>query len=293
MITAAHGDLNPGQSPTGDTRGSSLFAGNPLRAHSHRMIGRLTLENAQVSLPGGKTLLDDISFSVEPGAKLAVIGPNGAGKTSLLRLLSVRQFPLKAASFLTAVRSTFFPPIERARLIAVVSQNNQPDGRLTIRQYIELGRIPHRGLVSAAVHRNAIDRAIALVGLETLAARPLQNVSGGERQRAAIARAIVQEPSLLLLDEPTNHLDPRARADVLNLAAQLGSTVVAILHDLDRITAFADQVAVLASGRLVVHGDTSAALHPDIVRSVFNMDCFRVVNPITGRDHIVFDTPLH
>ena len=253
--------------------------------------GRLEVEDVDFVTPEGKPLVRRVSFTVEPGERLAVVGPNGAGKTSLLRLLFGRVATTHGRILLDGRPIHLMPPGERARRIAVVSQSGQPDLRLTVRDYVELGRIPHRGRVTAVAHRVAVDRALDLVGIAALGGRRLSNLSGGERQRAGIARAVAQEPAVLLLDEPTNHLDPRGRADVLDLAAGLGGTVIAILHDLDRIAAFADRVAVMASGCLVAHASPAEALSPAIVRSVFDMECFPVVNPATGRNFIVFDTP--
>jgi iron complex transport system ATP-binding protein len=175
--------------------------------------------------------------------------------------------------------------------VALVSQNSTPDPRLTVLDYVDLGRTPHRAYAAAAAHRRAVLDAIDLVGLAHLLRRRLDQLSGGERQRAAIARAVAQEPALLLLDEPTNHLDPRARVDVLDLAAALGATIVTVLHDLDRIAPFADRVAVMAQGRLVAYGPPAQALAPAIVATVFQMDCFATVNPTTGRSLLVFDKP--
>ncbi len=253
--------------------------------------GRIVVDDVHLRTPEGKALVGGVSFVVEAGERLALVGPNGAGKTSLLRLLFGRAVPTRGEVRLDGIPMHRLPALDRARRIAVVSQNGQPDLRLTVRDYVDLGRIPHRGRVPAAAHRRAVDRAMDLVGLAALADRRLVNLSGGERQRAGIARAVAQEPSVLLLDEPTNHLDPRARADVLDLAAGLGGTVIAILHDLERIAAFADRVAIMAGGRLIAHADPITALSPAIVRAVFDMDCFPVLNPATGRRLIAFDTP--
>ncbi len=255
--------------------------------------GRLVLDDVHLVVRDGRALVRGISFCVEPREKLAIVGPNGAGKTSLMRLLFGRVPPTRGQVLLDGEPVHALPAMERARRIAVVSQSGQPDLRLTVRDLVDLGRIPHRGRVTARAHVAAVERAMELVGVAEMAGRRLVNLSGGERQRAAIARAIAQEPAILLLDEPTNHLDPRARADILDLAASLGATVIAILHDLDRVAAFADRVAVMAAGRLVAHAAPQQALDRTIVRSVFDMECFPVVHPTSGRTFIVFDTPSH
>ncbi len=246
---------------------------------------------ASVTLRGLQPLIRDIDLSVEPGERLAIIGPNGAGKTTLLRLLFGRQTPSTGRILLGDRDLRTLSMSERARMIAVVGQSDLPDMRLTVAEYVDLGRTPHRARVSAARHQVMVGRAIERVGLSSLSSRRLESLSGGERQRSAIARSLAQEPSILILDEPTNHLDPRARTDLLELTRGLGITVVAVLHDLTLVHPFADRVAVMQGGRLVAHDVPDIVLGRDIVRGVFAMDAFPFTNPINGRSLIVFDTP--
>lgn len=181
-------------------------------------------------------------------------------------------------------------PSDRARLFAVVGQSDQPDRRIRVRDYVHLGRIPV-ATRNAAEERARVQAALDHVGLSGLAGRELGTLSGGERQRAQIARALAQEPKILFLDEPTNHLDPRARASLLALVADLDLTVVAILHDLHLVPAFATKVAILDQGRMVAHGAVDDALNGDIVRTVFGIDLLRLPHPFEDRDIVVFDTP--
>ncbi|ALN71402.1 ABC transporter ATP-binding protein [Aureimonas sp. AU20] len=255
--------------------------------------GRIELAGVDFATSDGQAILRGIDLCVAAGERLAVVGPNGAGKTSLLRLLFARLRPTAGRIRIDGRDLSAIAPIERARLVAVVGQSDLPDGRLTVWDYVSLGRIPHRGHTSPEADRAAVAGACARVGLSALAARRLDSLSGGERQRAAIARAVAQQPAVLVLDEPTNHLDPRARADMLALARELGITVVAVLHDLALVTPFADRVAVLQGGRVVARGAPAEALSAPIVREVFAMDCFPFINPATGRPLLVFDTPAH
>ncbi|MBE7220145.1 MAG: ABC transporter ATP-binding protein [Caulobacteraceae bacterium] len=251
----------------------------------------LAVENAALHSRDGRTLVSGLHLFVEPGTCWAIVGPNGAGKTSLLRLMAGAVAPSAGAVRLDGRAVAALRPGDRARRIAMVAQTDAPDLRLPLRDYVELGRLPHRGRVGDGRHRAAVADALARVGLTALAGRALGALSGGERQRGAIARALAQEPGLLLLDEPTNHLDPRARADILALVRALGITVVAVLHDLALVAPFADHVAVLRQGALVVQGPPTVALAPAIVREVFDLDSFEAVNPASGRPVLVFDTP--
>lgn len=252
-------------------------------------MGRVVVEDASFMTPQGRRLVDAVDMVVQPGERVAIIGPNGAGKTTLLRMLAGQLAPSIGKVLLDGAPIGKMAPEQRARGIALVSQNSTPDPRLTVLDYVDLGRTPHCAHAAVATHRRAVLDAIELVGLAHLLRRRLDQLSGGERQRAAIARAVAKEPAVLLLDKPTNHLDPRARVDVLNLAAALGATTITVLHDLDRVAPFADRVAVMAQGRLVAYGPPAEALAPATVAHVFQMDCFMTVNPATGCSLLVFD----
>ncbi|WP_415842234.1 ABC transporter ATP-binding protein, partial [Paracidovorax anthurii] len=171
---------------------------------------------------------------------------------------------------------------ERARSVAVLSQDDAAQGCLRVWDYVALGRLPHEGRGEAAGHARAVREALRTCGVEALAPRALQSLSGGERQRVHLARALAQAPGLLLLDEPTNHLDLAARADVLALLRGLGITVVAVLHDLGLVPAFADRVWVLQAGRLVAEGTPAQALNGDCVSRVFGMELLHTRHPRHG-----------
>ena len=250
----------------------------------------LAVEGVSLTL-GGRTVLDGVTLRLGPRERLAVVGPNGAGKTSLARLMAGLLSPTLGSVTLDGRSLHAAPSRWRALRVAVVAQGGTPDLRLSLAESVALGRVPHRGRVTAGEHARVVAAALDRVGLGHLAGRRLEALSGGERQRGAIARAIAQEPELLILDEPTNHLDPRARSDVLDLASGLGVAVVAVLHDLALVAPFADRVAVLDRGRLVALAPPAEALAPSIVRAVFAMDSFTATPPGSGRGVLVFHAP--
>ncbi|WP_170384058.1 ABC transporter ATP-binding protein [Ruegeria atlantica] len=220
----------------------------------------------------GDTLLQQASFELDEGAILAIAGPNGAGKTTLLNLLC-GAVDLALGDVLVKGRSLRqMSAVERARKIAVVSQQEYPDGRLALRDYVALGQIPIRSDRSTDEHATELSRILRLTGLGALADKKMAVLSGGERQRAHIARALAQNPSLLFLDEPTNHLDPDAKGRMLSLVAELGITVVMIVHDLVMIPEFATHVALMKSSRLTSFGPVDEVLTPEHVRETFGVD---------------------
>ncbi|STR39043.1 ABC transporter (iron.B12.siderophore.hemin) [Klebsiella michiganensis] len=232
-----------------------------------------------------------IHFSAGKGECLAVIGPNGSGKTTLLRAIDC-QLPSREGDvrFIWPLHCRINPaaasPADRG-----ASQNDTPDLRLALEDYVALGRIPHARDMSRREHDIIVTRAINDTGLQRLRKRPLSALSGGERQRAALARVLAQAPKLLLLDEPTNHLDPHGRVELLSLVKSQGITVVAVLHDLSLIDAFADRVLLLSQGRAVAWDVPERVLVSQRLYPVFGLTSFTVPHPMTGKALRIFEVP--
>ena len=237
-------------------------------------------------------LVNEVSFSVRAGERVALVGPNGAGKTTLIRMIAGLARPSEGEILVAGRSIVAMSYAERAKHIAYVGQSDEPDGRLTIRDYVALGLIAHLSGFSAPDRDDQIDAALERSQLKAFAQRRLDKVSGGERQRAKIARAICQSPSLLILDEPTNHLDPQARGEQLALVASLGIPIITALHDLTLLDAFADKVAVLADGRLMSFGPPDEALSLATVRDTFGVDLHRLPHPNSDQLLPTLDIPL-
>lgn len=233
---------------------------------SFLVVEKLCYESAS-----GTALVQDVSFSVDEGTILAIAGPNGAGKTTLLRLLSGSEAPTGGDVLINGRNLKHLSATERARIIAVVSQQELPDGRLFLRDYVALGQIPILADRSNQVHAEDLQRILYLTSLTDLAEKRMAVLSGGERQRAHIARALAQNPSLLFLDEPTNHLDPDAKGRMLSLVTELGITVVMVVHDLVMIPEFASHVALMNAARITGVGPVNEVLTPDCVQEIFGV----------------------
>ncbi|MEM7251488.1 MAG: ABC transporter ATP-binding protein [Pseudomonadota bacterium] len=248
---------------------------------SHELDGQLALDINRLSYrtPDGKDLLRDVTLHLHSGEILAVVGLNGAGKTTLLRLLAGLLSPTSGTLALNGCPYTALSSTERARQLAYVGQHEDPDGRLSLQDYVALGALPFRSLLSGSDISARVADAVDQVGLADLAEARLETLSGGERQRAKFARAICQAPELLVLDEPTNHLDPAARGELLSAALRLGITVVTALHDLTLIEAFASHVAVLDKGQMAAFGHPADVLTPDTVKNVFGVNLYRLNHP--------------
>lgn len=243
------------------------------------------------AMANGRNLVHAVSLSVASGDRLAIIGPNGAGKTTLLRMLSGMLRPSSGEVKLGGRRLDSISTAERALHIAVVGQTDQPDPRLAVIDYVELGRVPHAGLRRRSEERDIVVDALRRTGLLPLRGRTIGSLSGGERQRAQLARAIAQQPKVLFLDEPTNHLDPRARGELLELVAGFGMTVIAVLHDLALVAPFATRVAIMNEARLHALAAPREALTQKLIREIFGVDVFRLRHPTEDRELTVFDVP--
>ncbi|MCV3210186.1 ABC transporter ATP-binding protein [Mesorhizobium sp. YC-39] len=248
---------------------------------------------AVAATANGRRMVDAVSLSVSAGERLAIIGPNGAGKTTLLRMLCGALPPSTGEVRLSGRPLDRITPAERALNMAVVGQTDQPDPRLALIDYVELGRVPHAGLRRRHEECDIVVEALRRTGLLPLLGRTIGSLSGGERQRAQLARAIAQQPKILFLDEPTNHLDPRARGELLELVAGFGMTVVAVLHDLALVAPFATKVAVMNNARLQTLAAPHDALTQQLIHDVFGIDVLRLRHPTEDRELTVFDVPNH
>ena len=208
---------------------------------------------------GGRAVVDEVDASVADGEWLALIGPNGAGKTTLLRAIA-RLVPFAGEIVLNGRPATELPRSELARLVAVVPQEPSTPPWMTVAEYVLLGRTPHLGPLAkeGARDRDAAARALARLDLVSLAERRLGTLSGGEKQRAVVARALAQEAPIVLLDEPTAALDIGHQQQALELLdglrAESGLTLVAAMHDLTLAAQYADRMLLLAAGRIVADG---------------------------------------
>lgn len=232
-------------------------------------------------------IVRDLRFAVAPGEMLALVGPNGAGKSSLLRCLYRYHRPTAGTVRLDGVDLWSLPPRATARRIATVLQEPASDFGLSVAEIIELGLTPHQHDGSPHSY-TSVEAALELLGLAPLAARDFASLSGGEKQRVMLARALVQKPDLLILDEPTNHLDIRHQLEVLALLAALPTTIIVSLHDLALASAHADRVLVIADGRQAALGPPLDILTPAAIRQTFAVETAIDSHPATGRPRFSF-----
>ena len=219
----------------------------------------LTVDGVRFSYNGHR-VLDDIRFDVNRGELLVILGPNGVGKTTLLRCINGILKPSGGAVMIEEQNVLKLDAMETARKIGYVSQHQEP-GRLTAFDAILMGRRPHIRWRVSEQDLRVVDGAIKSLHLQDLAMRYIDRMSGGELQKVAIGRALVQEPRLLLMDEPTSSLDLKNQIEILKLIRHVvrghGLGGVMTMHNLNMALRFADKCIFLKSGKIHAAGNTS------------------------------------
>ena len=224
---------------------------------------------------GEKTVLQDLTFSIEPGSVTTLVGPNGCGKTTLLRALTGQLSQTAGEISLCGRELSSYNRKELARTVALLPQTrNTPD--LTVEALVEHGRYPHLGFSRrlSEKDRQIVARAMEQTDVAHLARLPLGELSGGQQQRAYIAMALAQDAQIIALDEPTAHLDLQHQFELLELVRRLqaaGKTVVLVLHDLDHALRCSDRLVLLQQGRLVQWGTPRALLDSGALEQVFQV----------------------
>lgn len=239
---------------------------------------------------GGRTICHGMDLTADPGQVVGVVGPNGSGKTTFLLSLN-RALRLAGGRVLIDGDDVAdLPRREIARRVAVVAQENETVLPLTVRDSVALGRLATSTMFDYGNDADTalVDEALARVELTELADQLVTRISGGERQRAMVARAIAQQASHLLLDEPTNHLDLRHQFALLELVRELDCTTVIVLHDLNMAARFCDEVMLLADGHVAATGEPSDVLTPERIAPIYRMRVDRVEH--RGRPYLLFDS---
>ncbi len=246
--------------------------------------GGIAVGDVSVTL-GDERVLDGVSLRARPGELVGLVGPNGAGKTTLLRTVNGTLSPDTGTVSLDGENAADLSARERSRRVATVPQDTTVGFAFDVRTVVEMGRHPHRSRFGADPDPGAVDRALERVGVADLADRPVESVSGGERSRVLLARAVAQDADALVLDEPTASLDIGNQVGTLELVRDLvgeGRAAVAAIHDLDLAARFCDRLVLLADGRVAAAGPPETVLQSDTLRSAFDVDATVGENPVTG-----------
>jgi len=237
---------------------------------------------------GERTALCSLDLAAYPGEVLAVVGPNGAGKSSLLKVLGGSLKPWQGEVTIAGQELSRIDRRSLARLIASVAQENPVAFQFSALEVTLMGRAPHLGAFHLETgHDVAIARAaLKAFGLGDIAGRPIQELSGGERKRVFLARAIAQQAPIILLDEPAAFLDLRHVAEIFmlfrELCAERETTVIVTLHDLNVAALYADRVLLLKDGECVACGTPAEVLTPANLSAVYEVNVHVGRHPMSG-----------
>ena len=233
------------------------------------------------------TIIDDLNLIIPSGQVTAIVGPNGCGKSTLLAGLARLHKPSAGQVLLDGKVIGSLPSRDVARRLALLPQDaSAPDG-LTVSELIRFGRQPHQSLLRqwSEEDQAIVEAALVAADLVDLADRPLESMSGGQRQRAWIAMAIAQATPLLLLDEPTSALDLGHQIEVFELIRQLaaaGKTVVMVVHDLSSACRYADHLIAMHQGHIVASGTPQEIVTPELVEHLYGVRCTLLRDPLSG-----------
>lgn len=248
----------------------------------------LTVNNLSIRY-GDITIVDDISFKVEPGQWLMIIGPNGAGKTTIISAIS-QGVPYTGEVLFEGKNVKKYKSREMARNIGVLTQNHYVGYGFTVEEVIRLGRYSHApGLLAGGRDEGEakVQAAIEKTGMAPYLNQSVLTLSGGELQRAFLAQLFAQDPRMLLLDEPTNHLDLIYQKQVFALVKdwlrETGGSVISVVHDLSLARAYGTHAVLMRKGRIISSGEIDRVMTPGNLNEVYSMDVYDWMRGLYGQ----------
>jgi len=238
-----------------------------------------------------KAILHDVDISIPSNKISIIIGANGCGKSTLLKTMARLIKPISGQVTLGGKSIHKIPPKQVARVLGLLPQSPIVPEGITVADLVGRGRFPHQTFLKSWTKKDyeAVSEAMEIMNITEFADRHIDELSGGQRQRVWIAMALAQQTDILLLDEPTTFLDITYQVEILDLLTKLnrkyGTTIVMVLHDINLSARYADHIFAVKEGKLIAEGNPTEVLTSDLVKSVFNLNCVVIPDPIS-------DTPL-
>lgn len=224
----------------------------------------------------GKTVVDSVSFEIPKGKVLSLIGPNGAGKSTVMGMISRLIARDEGLVNFHGKDIGKWKSRELSKKLAILTQSNQIQMKLTVQELVAFGRFPYSGNRITKEDQKIIDQAIAYMELEEMRDRFIDELSGGQRQRAMIAMVIAQDTDYVLLDEPTNNLDIYHAANMMKivrrLCDELGKTVVLVLHEINYAAFYSDYICAFVDGRIAKFGTVEEVMTKENLSEIYQVD---------------------
>ena len=255
---------------------------------------KLTIKNVSFSYASVRAL-DKISIEIDEGKIVSLVGPNGAGKSTLLKCIDRILRPQKGVIFLDGKEVSRINSKELARMMGYVPQSTIEVFPFTVFDIVLMGRRPHIGWRVNEKDVEIVAQTLKFMGIEELGARYFDELSGGEKQKVAIARAIAQEPKILLLDEPTSNLDIRHQLEVMviirKLVQERGISAIMAIHDLNLASRFSDRLVMFKNHQVFTIGKPELVLNPENIRETYGVEA-QVTNGYLNKPHIIPIAPV-
>ncbi len=240
----------------------------------------MKIENLRKSYDG-KTVVDDVSFTIPKGCVISMIGPNGAGKSTVLNIITRLIARDSGLVDFEGKDIKKWKSKELSKEMAILTQQNNVNLKLTVRELVSFGRFPYSQSHLSAEDWQKVDEAIAYMELEDFASAYLDELSGGQRQRAFIAMVIAQDTKYVMLDEPTNNLDiyhaSRLMKTARSLAEDLGKTVILVLHEINYAAFYSDYIIAFKDGKICHFGPVEEVITKENLKELYNVD-FEIIN---------------
>lgn len=250
---------------------------------------KLQVENLRFSIDK-KEILKGISFEVPKGSFIGVIGPNGCGKSTLLKNIYRLHKPSSGSIILDDKELSNMKDKECAKEIAVLAQEGSSQFDFTVEQIVKMGRYPYKSIFEDYSKHDLkmVKDMLKKVGLDDYSGRSFSKLSGGEKQRTLIARALVQNTDFLILDEPTNHLDIGYQIQLMDLVKSLNITTLSAIHDMNIASMYCDYIVVMKKGQVIKFGTVEEVITSEMLKEVFGVNAYVGVNPINKKLQVSF-----
>ncbi|WP_232696044.1 ABC transporter ATP-binding protein [Brevibacillus daliensis] len=239
---------------------------------------------------GQTSIIQDVSIRVAAKQFVGIVGPNGSGKSTLLKMI-YRILQPDMGRVIFDNQDVFQLPVRTIfQKMAVVSQEAVQDFDFSVQEVVLMGRTPHKRMFQSDTDEDhfIVEQALSRVDMGVYKDRSFTSLSGGEKQRVLIARALAQQAEIIVLDEPTNHLDIRHQLQLMDLVKTLKVTVISALHDLNLASTYCDYLYVMNKGQIACAGTPVEVMKPEILREVFGVETEIITHPVTKKPHITF-----
>lgn len=250
----------------------------------------IEVKNLSIALGRRPTpILKKVNFAAPRGKVTGIIGPNGSGKSTLLKCIYRVLQPQEGEILLKGVPLTSLPYRESAQAIAVLAQQSELPFDFTVEKIVMMGRYPYkRGLESDNQKDwDLVQSSLEKVAMDSYRDRMFSSLSGGEKQRVLLARALAQDTPILILDEPTNHLDIRYQLQIMGLCHKLNKTVITAIHDLNVAAQYCDQIYALKAGQVYAQGSPDEILTAQLIKDLYETEA-EMVRDRNGKPRIFF-----